>query len=418
VTRPQDRQRVRRSTPRRDTRSRVLARKTVMIARTPPAWVMGALALLIVGTFTLRILIPTGMDPTVFLAFGEESPVQTAYAERLLGDVATRPSLGHDGRFFFPQANDPWYLQPARNAAVLDRPIYRGQRMLFPVIAGGLGFFPPGVVVWSMLITNLLALAIAAWLAARLAASWGASTWLGVSVPLNIGLLFELDIGGAGILAYTFCLGAVLALVNERTELASLLFGAAALSREVMVAFAVGVLLLWWLEERQLLWRIVLTPLLAVSAWYVYLSFRLSGVSGVGGGTENFTAPFVGIFEALRSWIRDPSDLLVNLSLLVVVVAFTPLALRSRVPIAWGALPFVALATVLSVNVWLEPFNFTRALAPVFTAAPFLVVLSRGHELAIGAGRFTRTRANIPQIDTGGLDGSASPPLDPTVGAA
>jgi hypothetical protein len=366
-----------------------------MIDRTsPPAWVVGAVGLVIVGTFALRILIPIGMNPTVFLALGEESPAQTTYAEDLLGDVATRPdNLGHDGRFFFAQANDPWYLEPERHAAVLDRPVYRGQRMLFPMIAGGFGVFPPGVVVWSMLATNLLAIAIGAWLAARLAASWGASTWLGISVPLNIGLLFELDIGGAGILAYAFCLGAVLALLNERIVLASLLFGGAALSREVMVVFAVGVFLVFWLEEHRLIWRIVITPLIAVSVWYVYVLFRLAGVTGVGGGTENFTAPFVGIFEAFRSWSRDPSTLLINLSLLLVIVAFTPLALRSRVPIAWGALPFVALATVLSVNVWLEPFNFTRALAPVFTAAPFLVVLSRGEKPAIHAGRFTRARA-------------------------
>jgi hypothetical protein len=370
-----------------------------MTSRTsPPPWVVGVVGLMIVGTFALRILIPSGMDPTVFLALGEESPVQTAYAEGLLGEVATRPdNLGHDGRFFFAQANDPWYLEPERNAAVLDRPIYRGQRMLFPMIAGGFGMFPPGVVVWTMLATNLLAMAIGAWLAARLAASWGTSTWLGLSVPLNIGLLFELDIGGAGILAYTLCLGALLALVNERIALASLLFGGAALSREVMVAFAVGVFLLWWLEERRLMWRIVITPFIAVTVWYVYLSFRLTGVPGAGGGTENFTVPFVGIFEAFQSWIRDTSNLLVNLSLLVLIVAFTPLALRSRVPIAWGALPFIAVATVLSVYVWLEPFNFTRALAPVFTAAPFLIALSRGNQPVIQAGRFTRAREKPPE---------------------
>ena len=54
-----------------------------------------------------------------------------------------------------------------------------------------------------------------------------------------------------------------------------------------------------------------------------------------------------------------------------------PLALRSRLPLAWGALPFIALAIVLSVEVLRDPFNLSRALAPVFTAAPFLLVLAR-----------------------------------------
>jgi hypothetical protein len=81
---------------------------------------------------------------------------------------------------------------------------------------------------------------------------------------------------------------------------------------------------------------------------------------------------------ALRSWVDEPDGLAaLSLILVIIVVAFTVLAPRSRLPIAWGALPFVALAVVLSVDVWREPFDLSRAVAPVFTAAPFLVALSR-----------------------------------------
>ncbi len=348
------------------------------VRKSPPAWVVGSIGFVIVAAFALRILIPTGMDPTVFIALGEESPIQTAYARDLLGDVSTRPdNLGHDGRFFFPQANDPWYIEPERHAAVLDRPLYRGQRMLYPLIAGGFGLFPPGVVAWSMLVTNLIAMAIGTWLAARLAASWGASTWLGLAVPLNVGLIFEIDIGGAGVLAYVFCLGAVYALVTDRSWTAAILFAAAALSREVMVAFAVGLFFLAWLDERRFLWRIVVVPVLAVAIWYAYLRSRLTGVTGVGGALQIFAAPFVGMWQAFRSWATDPEDLVINIVILAIVATFTILALRSRLPLAWGALPFVALATTLSVHVWREPFDLSRALVPVFTAAPFLLVLAR-----------------------------------------
>jgi hypothetical protein len=344
----------------------------------PPAWIVGFVGLLIVATFALRILIPAGMDPTVFLAFGEEAPVQTAYARRLLGDVATREgNLGHDGKFFFAQANDPWYLEPERNATVLDRPIYRGQRMLYPMIAGGFGLFPPGVVAWSMLVTNLLAIAAGAWLAARLAASWGASPWLGLAVPLNVGLIFEIFIGGAGVHAYVLCLGALYALVADRPWLAAVLFAAAALSREVMIAFAAGVFILRWLDGRRFLWRIVIVPVLAMMIWYAYLRSRLAGVTGEGGGLEIFAAPFVGMWQAFRSWATNTDDLVISVAMLAIVITFTILALRSRLPIAWGALPFVALATTLSVYVWREPFDLSRALVPVFTAAPFLLVLPR-----------------------------------------
>jgi hypothetical protein len=245
--------------------------------------------------------------------------------------------------------------------------------MLYPLVAGGFGFFPPGVVAWSMLVTNLLALGLGSFLAALLAQRWGVTAWLGLAVPANIGLLFELDIGGAGILAYACCLGAVYALVTERLGMASLLFAAAALSREVMLLFAIGIFVLWWLEERRFLWRILTAPLLATAGWYVYVWYRLTGISGVGGKPRNFAPPFVGIVEALRSWLGDPIDLVINLVLLSIIVALVPLALRSRLPLAWGALPFIALAMVLSVEVLREPFNLSRALAPVLTAIPFLV---------------------------------------------
>jgi hypothetical protein len=319
------------------------------------------------------------MDATMFLALGEDSPHQTTYARGLLGDVDTRRGLGHDGRFFFPQANDPWYTDPSATAGVLDRPMYRAQRMLYPMIAGGLGLFPPGMIVWTMLVTNLASLGIGAAIGARLAMDRGGSPWLGLAIPLNVGLLYEVFIGGAGALAYAFGLGALLALERERRWIASSLLGAAALTREVMVVFAVGLCLLDWIERRTIDWRILVTPLIAMSMWYVYLRVRLDGISGVGHGQDAFAAPFVGLIEAFRSWTADPPQLLINLAILAIVVLFVPLALASRLPIAWAALPFVVLAAVLSTNVWREAFDFTRALAPVFTAAAFLVGL-RSHE--------------------------------------
>jgi hypothetical protein len=346
-----------------------------------PASLVGAAGLSIGVVIALRVLIPSGMDPTIFLTLGEDSPAQISYAHDVLGDVATRSGMGHDGKFFFAQANDPWYVEPERNAAVLDRPIYRGQRMLYPLIAGGFGLFPPGIVVWSLLVTNLLALGAGSFLAALLAERWGATALLGLAVPLNIGLLFELYIDGAGIVAYVCCLGALYALVSERTWVASILFAAAVLSREVMLVFTVGVFVLWWLDRRERPWRLVITPLVAMVAWYVYLELRLADVSGVGGGLKAFAPPFVGMSRAFRSWIADPGDLLASLLILVVAVTFVPLALRNRLPIAWGALPFVALATVLSVNVWGEPFDLSRALVPILTAAPFILLVRQPHHV-------------------------------------
>lgn len=352
------------------------------VRRTASPLLVGFVGLGIGVAIALRLLVPNGMDPTVFLAFGEDAPIQTEYARERVGAVTTREDLGHDGKFFFIQANDPWFLEPEGNAAVLDRPTYRGERMLYPMIAGGFGIFPPGLIVWSMLVTNLLALAIGATLVARLAVQWNASAWLGLAVPLNVGLIFEIGMGGAGVVAYVFCLGALCALVDGRGWLAAFLFAAGALSREVMVAFALGVVVLCWLEERRIRWRLVITPLVAMALWYAYLRWRLVGISGTGGGGEIFAPPFMGMLRSFASWIRDPSDLILNVSMLFLIGVFTLRAFRSRLPIVWGAIPFVGLATVLSRYVWSEPFDLSRALAPVITAIPFLILIPRGQPIS------------------------------------
>ena len=338
-------------------------------------WIIGVGSLAFGILLVLRVLLAHQLNPTIFVAFGEDSKIQTTYGQQLLGEVVLRQGLGHDGKFFFAQANDPWYLDPFANAAVLDRPIYRAERMLYPMLAGGFGLFPPHVVVWAMVITNLVALALGAVLAAKLAAAWGAPAWLGFWVPFNVGLLFELDIGGSGIVAYTCCLGALYALVKDRIWLASALFAAGALSRETMLLVPAGVFILLWLDHRRLVWPILVTPLAALAVWTTYLVLRLSDVPGIGGGTDNFGPPFLGLVQAFISWLHDPLDLVVSVVLLGVVVAFVPLAVRSRLSIAWGALPFVPLAIVLSANVLDEPSNLSRALSPIFTALPFLILV-------------------------------------------
>jgi hypothetical protein len=363
----------------------------VKAGRDVSVWLVGAAGLFISVAIPLRSLLPASMDPSVFLALGRASPHQTAYATRLLGQVTVRPGLGHDGRFFFVQANDPWYLRPVETGMLLDRPLYRGQRMLYPMISGGFGFFPPRVIMWSMLATNVLAMTIGAIIATKLALSWGLPAWLGLLVPLNIGLLFEMEVGGAGVLAFVLCLAALLALQRDRTLSAFAFFAGAALTREVMILFAFGVFVVMWLSQRRQLWPIVVAPVVALGLWLAYLVPRLADVTGEGPSRAAFALPFLGLIDAIRSsWLRGPWIFSVNLALLVVVILFVPVTIRSRLPIAWGALPFAALAIVLSENVWRETFDLARAFAPIFTAAPFVVLYrDRANASAAQPGRQT-----------------------------
>ena len=347
-----------------------------MMPRRGRIWPVAALGLAIGLVYILRVLVPAGWNPSIFLALGEDSPRQTGYAQSRLGSVVVRDAFGHDGKFFFIQANDPLYLEPEVHAAFLDRPVYRGQRMLFPALSGGLGLFPSGVVVWAMLGVNLAALVAATAVAAKLAIAWAASPWLGLAVPLNLGLLSEIDIGGAGVVAMLMALGGVLALSSPRgTAPASLLFTLAALSREVTLLFAAGVVAVLFLSKRRIIWQLLVFPAVAVGAWRLYLLVRLADLPS-GGADRELGAPLIGIWEAFGYWREDPIDLAIGVVMLTVLVAFALRAFKGRNLLAWGALPTVALALILSVYVWREPYDIARAIAPVLTAYPFLLFLA------------------------------------------
>ena len=67
-----------------------------------------------------------------------------AHLESLVGGpVVLIDGTGHDGQYFFLQANDPWLLNPTEGLEFLDFPTYRAQRMLYPVVAGLGGLLGP-----------------------------------------------------------------------------------------------------------------------------------------------------------------------------------------------------------------------------------------------------------------------------------
>jgi hypothetical protein len=137
-------------------------------------WRVAAVGVMIGVALVIRNLIPVGWDITTFAAFGADAPETLAYGQSLLGDVEARAGLGHDGKFFFIQANDPWLLQPSDHASYLDRPLYRAQRMLYPMLAGGFGLFSQHVVVWAMVLINVAALGVGTLVTSQVARAMGA----------------------------------------------------------------------------------------------------------------------------------------------------------------------------------------------------------------------------------------------------
>jgi hypothetical protein len=346
--------------------------------------VVGVVALVLASLFVLSQFSKFDWDPTHFVAFGEEATEIRAYAEDRLGVVRLRQHLGHDGRFFFVQANDPWILNPEENAYLLDRPLYRSQRMLYPTVAGGFGLLGPEGIVWAMLLVNLAAMGLGSWAVAWIAATMGGSAWWGLAFILNLGFISELDVGGAGIVAGAAAFGALALLLNGRTWAGVALLTLAALSREVMLVVAAGTAFhLWRRGEKPHAIGALAVPFVAVVGWALYLQFRMSLDSGLSDVRE-IGVPFVGFIQAFDSWIEDPVDLVVGLSVFLVLGLFVRRSILQDNIVGWAFFGFVPLALLLTEQVWHSYFDITRGVAPLLSAFVLLAAVGEKPQLRNG----------------------------------
>jgi hypothetical protein len=322
----------------------------------------------------MRVWNAFDQDATIFIAFGQQSVEINEYAEEKLGrEVATRNTLGHDGKFFFVQSNDPLVLEPEENIAVVDRPLYRSQRMFYPVLAGGAGLFSPGAIVWALVLVNIVAMGIGTWVVALLATRLGGSAWWGLAFALNLGFISEMNIDGAGVVSAAAAFGAVLMLLDERLGWAVALLTISVLSREAMLIAAAGSAFWLWRRgrTRDAIW-VVAVPSAAILLWAIYLRLRIEFDSGLS-QVQEIGWPFGGFIDAFEVWRSDPLNLIAGVGMMLLFVFFTRRVLNSGQLVGWAFLGFVPLAILFTQQVWQSYFDITRAAAPVLTAFVLLV---------------------------------------------
>lgn len=339
-------------------------------------------ALAITAGLAARILSDFGWDATAFVGFGEDAAAIREYAEHRLGEVVLRQAAGHDGKFFFIQANDPWVTDPGERTELFDYPVHRSRRMLYPLLAGGLGLFGPGVIVWSLLVSNVVWMAIGTWGTARLARALGGSPWWGLAFSLNIGLIFTLIIDGAGIMALALGIWAVALLYEERFTPAVTLLAASALTRESMLVCAIGVAAWMWSRGRRRHALVALgIPTVALGFWEAYLRLRLGPDPGLPG---SFGLPFAGLGTAVSQWWQRPIVMAFGVCLVILAILLVRRWWVGRSLLSWAFIGFVPLGTMFTAAIWTEFFDFTRVLAPLLTAS-ILVVFVEDRQAAVDA---------------------------------
>ena len=189
------------------------------------------------ATFIFTRLAGYVWQPTAFLCIGKEFVYD---GNALPVHAVINSSYGYDGQFFFRLALDPITRSQYGLGIVIDRPAYRQQRILYPMLAYLLAFGRARYVPYTMILVNYLALCAIAGLGGVLAMQYGRHALYGLIFPLYPGCLITLSRSTSEIVEMCFLLATLAALRGRQPLMTAATLTLALLAREQSVMLAVG----------------------------------------------------------------------------------------------------------------------------------------------------------------------------------
>jgi hypothetical protein len=277
---------------------------------------------------------------------------------------------GHDGGFFYVVARDGLHLRAA--GPVLDRPRYRAQRILFPVLAwllhpsgGGRGL------VVAMFLVGVAALFAGGVVLGSLSVTLRGPPWLALVFPLLPGSLFSLNLSVPDALALVLALAAVTFDLRRHGGAALVAAVAAGLTRESVLLVLLGYAL--WRRDR-IGARLIGVPAAVVAVWW--LALRLVYPRPEPRVTE--FDPVHGLWAAARYWAHG-GDQFALVALLLALVAGCYALQRGawRRPLGWAIVLQLAFLPLLSSSVLALTENGTRTTLPLLAMALVGIVSGR-----------------------------------------
>lgn len=302
---------------------------------------VGMVAMAVATLFaTARCATVGESDVSRFVVAGSvfSDPAQTPQSLYVFPDA-----YGYDGQFYWRLAAAPTHVRNDTHLGVtMDQPL-RLQRVGYPYLAWLFSLGQVDLVPLAMLLVNLVAIGLLASLGAIVARDAGRSPWWGLGLVSIPGFVFTLSRDLTEIVAAVAIVGAVLASRRSRWWWCGALWGFGVLTRE-QVLVPVAVFAAWNLLQiarrrrsvgrQDVAWSV---PLLLFGTWQAVV-YRVDGaLPQLSGSSNAIGAPFVGVADAFRHWVRHlgdaPKDLAVNglaIYELFVLVAVVLVAMRCR----------------------------------------------------------------------------------------
>ena len=314
---------------------------------------------------------------------------------------------GYDGQFFYRLALDPFNNHVTAYGIRLDRPAYRQQRILYPLIVWLLSFGQVSLVPAMLIFVNYAALITLGFFAGRYAQGFGRSALWGLSAPFYPGFVLSVARDLAEPVAATLLVASLLLAQRRRFVAATIALSLALLTRETMLIVALAVGLVWavgwlyswlravvprlagglpsaaWLTSLRFPWYFALAPLAVFACWQTIL-FAEWGQTAYASGAGNLGVPFEG-FARLLSVVASGVTLKqrITYSEQLGILAFAvlvSLSLRvTRAPLflRWAWFFAVALGICLTTLVWVDDWAFLRALTEFFLLGDCILIAGR-----------------------------------------
>lgn len=309
----------------------------------------------------LRLNLAVDHDVVTLITPGAQSPAAPVIRHDFPA-YALHEGVGHDGQAFYAIAREPMHLRDA--AQWTDRPRYRLQRILLPVLAwsthpqgGGRGLV---VSLWTWAAVGVALTGLgAALLAHSLGASRRAVEALALCAPLLPAAFATLDLSVADELALGLVLVALAldSLGHERGALATAVL--AVLAKEAMLLVLLG----WaFTRGRRVMLRLVGVPAAVAAGWWLVLRVWFASSREP---SEEFSV-VGGLVRAVRIWVGGGSRMSgVIVAASVAAAAFVLLRRGLRSPLGGPIAAQLALVPFLSAVVLTGDWNGPRATAPL-----------------------------------------------------
>jgi hypothetical protein len=287
-------------------------------------------------------------------------------------------SAGYDGQFYYRLGLTPLTATRTDFGITLDIPAYRQQRILYPFLSWALSLGQPQFLPAALILVNLLALCILAWLGATYAQSVHLHAIWGLAFALFPGFLLTLSRDTVEIVEITFLFAAIMALRQHRHFLAGALLVLAVFTKETALIVPAGLLVTIPFAPPQQnfrrVWFPIIVPVVGYLFWQLWLMSTWQGTSITNVTlSANLGIPFLGLLHFLntilpatghlhRVWLVEL--LLVVLFLFAVARVFSQSSARLFIKVSW--ILSVALAVSLTQAVWVEDWAFLRVLSETF----------------------------------------------------